>query len=55
MNNLTRLRLTELIELLEISQIMDTSVRNDHYDDALELIEFARKLGKVSKLLHGQM
>ena len=50
MNNLTRSRLTELVELLEISQLMDTTVRNGYYDEALELIEFARKLGKVTKL-----
>ena len=50
MNNLTRSRYTELLELLEISQLMDTSVRNGYYDEALELIEFARKLGKIIKL-----
>ena len=50
MNNLTRSRYTELLELLEISQLMDTTVRNGYYDEALELIEFARKLGKVTKL-----
>ena len=33
---------------------MDTEVSNGHYDEALELIEFARKLGKVTKLLQGQ-
>ena len=49
MNNLTRSRYTELLELLEISQLMDTTVRNGYYDEALELIEFARKLGKVTK------
>ena len=48
MNNLTRSRYTELLELLEISQLMDTTVRNGYYDEALELIEFARKLGKVT-------
>ena len=50
MNNLTRSRYTELLELLEISQLMDTTVRNGYYDEALELIEFARKLGKIIKL-----
>ena len=50
MNNLTRSRYTELLELLEISQLMDTTVRNGYYDEVLEFIEFARKLGKVIKL-----
>ena len=51
MNNLTRSRYTELLELLEISQLMDTTVRNGYYDEALELIEFAcTKLGIVTQL-----
>ena len=48
MNNLTKNRYTELLELLEIPQLMDTTVRNGYYDEALELIEFVRKLEKVS-------
>ena len=47
MNNLTKTRYTELLELLEIPQLMDTTVRNGYYDEALELIEFVRKLEKV--------
>ena len=47
MNNLTKNRYTELLELLEIPQLMDTTVRNGYYDEALELIEFVRKLEKV--------
>ena len=46
MNNLTKSRYTELLELLEIPQLMDTTVRNGYYDEALELIEFVRKLEK---------
>ena len=51
MNNLTKNRYTELLELLEIPQLMDTTVRNGYYDEALELIEFVRKLEKVEKIL----
>ena len=51
MNNLTKNRYTELLELLEIPQLMDTTVRNGYYDEALELIEFVRKLEKVKKIL----
>ena len=47
MNNLTKTRYTELLELLEVPQLMDTTVRNGYYDEALELIEFVRKLEKV--------
>ena len=46
MNNLTKTRYTELLELLEVAQLMDTTVRNSYFDEALELIEFARKLEK---------
>ena len=51
MNNLTKNRYTELLELLEIPQLMDTTVRNGYYDEALELIEFVRKLEKVKKII----
>ena len=51
MNNLTKNRYTELLELLEIPQLMDTTVRNGYYDEALELIEFVRKLEKVKKIV----
>ena len=55
MNNLTKNRYTELLELLEIPQLMDTTVRNGYYDEALELIEFVRKLEKVKKSLFSKL
>jgi hypothetical protein len=33
----------QLLQLLEVPQLMDTAVRNDCYDEALELATFARK------------
>lgn len=48
MNNLTKSRYTELLELLEVPQLVDTTVRNGYYEEALELIEFIRKLERVT-------
>lgn len=48
MNNLTKSRYTELLELLEVPQLVDTTVRNGYYEEALELIEFIRKLERVN-------
>ena len=35
---------SQLLELLEVPQIMDTAVRNEYWEEALELSAFARKM-----------
>ncbi|XP_039186906.1 conserved oligomeric Golgi complex subunit 8 isoform X1 [Crotalus tigris] len=46
MNNVTLNRHTEILEVLEIPQLMDTCVRNSYYEEALELISYVRRLEK---------
>lgn len=46
MNTLTLNRHTEILEILEIPQLMDTCVRNAYYDQALELATYVRRLDK---------
>jgi len=50
MNRLALQQHTQILELLEIPQLMDTCVRGGFYDEALELEAFAQKLSKM----HGE-
>ena len=50
-------RNTSLLEILELPQLMETVVRNQHYEEALQLHNYVSKLCKKQpdvKILSGE-
>lgn len=45
LNSLTLKKHTELLEILELPQLMESSIREEKYEDALELASYVQKLG----------
>lgn len=45
LNSLTMKRHVELLEILELPQLMEESIRQERYEDALELAAYVQKLG----------
>lgn len=45
LNSLTMKKHVELLEILELPQLMESSIREEKYEDALELAAYVQKLG----------
>ena len=45
-SSLTLSRHTEVLEILEIPQLMNTFIKNQYYDDALDLLSYMKRISK---------
>ena len=45
-SSLTLSRHTEILEVLEIPQLMNTFIKNQYYDDALDLLSYVKRISK---------
>lgn len=45
LNSLTMKKQVELLEILELPQLMESSIKEEKYEDALELASYVQKLG----------
>ncbi|XP_063990637.1 conserved oligomeric Golgi complex subunit 8 [Diachasmimorpha longicaudata] len=45
LNALTLKKTTEMLEILEMPQLMETCLQSSHYNEALEISQYARQLG----------
>ena len=46
LNNQILQKHSQLLEILEVPQLIDTCVKNGHFDEALELANYIRRLEK---------